>query len=131
SLNKPLYLYSLPLIWFASFYPNTLKAIESKRYLKIENTIGYNNLQPRSNIPNIKEKENIPPELAARLQRIEGAHANGMESLPFFGLAVLAGNWAGVDNQTLNIACGLHLICRIAYNYIYFNQTSRRSAGLR
>jgi len=34
-----------------------------------------------------------------------GAHntvQNGLEALTFFGLAILAGNYAGVDNVTLN-----------------------------
>ncbi|PPQ72696.1 hypothetical protein CVT26_002913 [Gymnopilus dilepis] len=88
-------------------------------------------VQPRSNVANIKEKKSISPELAARLQRMEGAHANGLENLPFFGLAVLAGNWAGIDNKTLNIVSGSYLLWRIAYNYVYFNQSSRRTAGLR
>ena len=34
-----------------------------------------------------------------------GAHSavqNGLEALMFFGLTILAGNYAGVDNATLN-----------------------------
>ncbi|KIM46799.1 hypothetical protein M413DRAFT_63478, partial [Hebeloma cylindrosporum] len=91
----------------------------------------FHSVQPRSNIPGLSEKKNISPELAAKLQRLEGAHVNGVENMPFFGLAVLAGNFAGIDNHTLNIASGLYLVWRLVYNYIYINQTTKKQAGLR
>ncbi|KAF8155904.1 hypothetical protein B0H34DRAFT_715290 [Crassisporium funariophilum] len=39
----------------------------------------------------------------------------------FFGLAVLVGNYAGLDNLTLNTASGLYLFARLMYNYFYIN----------
>jgi uncharacterized MAPEG superfamily protein len=112
-------------MWVISYYPVSVRSA-------IMNKAGeFNNVQPRSNVANIKEKKNISPDVAARLQRMDGAHANGLENLPFFGLAVLAGNWAGVDNATLNITSGLYLVWRMVYNYFYFNQYSERSARRR
>ncbi|KAH9478501.1 hypothetical protein JR316_0008956 [Psilocybe cubensis] len=124
SLSTPLSLYAIPLMWIITYYPAYAKSALIKR------VAGFNNVQPRGN-PARLEKKGVPPEILARLQRIEGAHNNGLESLPFFGLAVLAGNYAGMDTASLNVASGLYLVWRVIYNYIYFNQSSQKTAGLR
>ncbi|PPQ87342.1 hypothetical protein CVT25_002092 [Psilocybe cyanescens] len=124
SLSTPLSLYAIPLMWIITYYPAFAKSA------LITKAAGYNNVQPRDNATRL-EKKGVPPEVLARLQRIEGAHINGLESLPFFGLAVLAGNYSGMDIASLNIASGLYLFWRILYNYIYFNQSSQKTAGLR
>lgn len=52
--NSPLSLYSIPVIWFTGFYPNTLKVSLdmvsmsfsdinlAAQFLKIDNSVGYN-----------------------------------------------------------------------------------------
>ncbi|PPQ72698.1 hypothetical protein CVT26_002915 [Gymnopilus dilepis] len=114
SFNKPLYLYSLPVIWFASFYPNTLK------FLKIDNTLGYNNVQPRSNnAKNLRDK--LPAETVAQLERMEGAHNNGNEAMPLWFAAVFAGHVAGLDNQWMNSMALTYVATRFIYNTIYLH----------
>ncbi|CAA7267303.1 unnamed protein product [Cyclocybe aegerita] len=124
SLDSPLSLYSIPVMWLISYYPSFLK-----NYMLVGQR-AFTNLQPRTNIARMQVK-NVPADLAARIARMEGAHINGLENLPFFGLAVLAGNYAGVDDKALNIASGLYLVWRIVFNYLYFNQTTPGAAGLR
>ncbi|KDR80167.1 hypothetical protein GALMADRAFT_242432 [Galerina marginata CBS 339.88] len=126
SLSSPLSLYAIPAMWVISYYPARVRSSLIKQAAG-----NYDNVRPRGNVAKILDQKNVSPDLAARIQRVEGAHINGLENLPFFGLAVLAGNLAGLDNVTLNVASGLFLALRVAYNYIYFNQSSRRSAGLR
>jgi len=85
-------------------------------------------LAPRGNIERASsKKELVDSALAARLKRMEGAHyvsgsssggrtcsitcisviQNGLENLPFFGMAILAANFAGLDAKTVNVASGL------------------------
>ncbi|KII87936.1 hypothetical protein PLICRDRAFT_111654 [Plicaturopsis crispa FD-325 SS-3] len=120
-LTTPLSLYSLPLAWFAAYWPMNMKL----RALK--STIGYNNVNPRANLDRLAGKEGISPEFAARIARMEGAHQNGNEMLPVWIGAILAGNQAGLDAWTLNVASVIFLTLRVLYNYVYIN----KSGGLR
>ncbi|KDR80166.1 hypothetical protein GALMADRAFT_242430 [Galerina marginata CBS 339.88] len=120
NLNSPLSLYSIPVIWFTSFYPHSLK------FLKIDNTIGYVNTRPRwNNANNLKEK--LPANLTTRFERMEGAHNNGNEAMPLWFAAVIAGNIAGLDNRYLNTMALTYVATRFAYNtvYIYYNDLGK------
>jgi len=125
SLSSPLSIYAIPAMWVVSYYPSFMKGLIMRK------AGTFDNVQPRSSIARLSEKKNVPPELVARLARMEGAHMNGLEILPFFGLAVLAGNYAGVDNYTLNKISGLYILTRILYNYIYINQVTQRGSAFR
>jgi len=125
SLSSPLSIYAIPAMWVVSYYPTFLKrSIMSKAGV-------FNDVQPRSNVARLSEKKNVSPDLVALLERMEGAHLNGLENLPFFGLAVLAGNYAGVDNYTLNMVSGLYILTRIVYTYIYINQKTEQDSSAR
>ncbi|KAJ7449411.1 hypothetical protein B0H11DRAFT_1816716 [Mycena galericulata] len=117
--------YSLPAAWLTAFFPVVLKTVA------IQRTKGYNNVAPRGNIQRISGDKAIPPELAARIARMEGAHLNGYENFPLWATAVLAGNFAGVDNYTLNIISIAYVCGRILYNFIYINQSTRLHSSLR
>jgi len=124
-LSTNLSIFSIPAMFLVSYYP-ALKKISTLKEYKI-----YNNVQPRGNVAFAQAKSDIPPEVSARIARMEGAHNNGLENSPFFGLSVLAANYAGVAAPKLNIATGLYLLCRVIYNYIYINQTTPRVSGYR
>lgn len=47
-------------------------------------------VQPRSSVANIKEKKSVSPELAARLQRMEGAHAVSVHLYIFAGRSLVS-----------------------------------------
>jgi len=125
SFTSPLSILAIPAMWVTSYYPAFLKGIV------IRKAGGFSNVQPRSNVALFSEREDASPELAAKLARMEGAHLNGLENLPFFGLAVLAGNYAGVNNYTLNMVSGLYILLRILYNYVYISHTTERGSALR
>ncbi|TFK32355.1 hypothetical protein BDQ12DRAFT_692667 [Crucibulum laeve] len=125
SWSSTLSLYSIPVVWFTSFYPQTMK------FLIIKNTAGFNNVQPRSNVSKFVENKNISPKLAARVERMEGAHLNGNEALPLWFAAVLAGNYAGLSNEILNSVSLSYIVTRLAYNYVYINQETPGKSWLR
>ncbi|KAF9568635.1 hypothetical protein CPC08DRAFT_616156, partial [Agrocybe pediades] len=118
----PLSLYAIPAMWVISYYPAVAR-VRPNLFLQF--------VQPRASYASAAGKKEFPPAVAARIQRLEGAHNNGLENLPFFGLAILAGNLARMDTATLNIASGLYLVSRLAYNYFYVNQHDQKTAGLR
>jgi len=125
SFASPLSILSIPAMWLTSYYPAFLKGFVMRKVGE------FNNVQPRGNVALFAEREDASPELAARFARMEGAHLNGLENLPFFGLAVLAGNYAGIDNYTLNIVSSLYILTRILYNYVYISHTTERGSTLR
>ncbi|KAJ7456905.1 hypothetical protein FB451DRAFT_598016 [Mycena latifolia] len=125
TLSTPLSLYSIPAVWLTAFLPVTMKTI------LIQQVKGYNNLEPRPNTSRIGTDKAIPPAVAARILRMEGAHLNGYENFPIWIAAVLAGNMAGLDNYTLNVTSLLYIAGRVTYNYIYFNQATEFHSWVR
>ncbi|KAF9446689.1 hypothetical protein P691DRAFT_732772 [Macrolepiota fuliginosa MF-IS2] len=116
NLSSPLSLYSIPVVWFTAFYPNAWK------FSTINNTIGYDNVQPRSNTAKFSENKNISPRLAAKVQRMEGAHLNGNEAFPLWTAAILAANIAGLDNALMNKVSLAYIGLRVLFNQVYINQ---------
>ncbi|KAJ7270938.1 hypothetical protein C8J57DRAFT_1320093 [Mycena rebaudengoi] len=125
TLSTPLSLYSIPAVWLTAFLPNTFK------FFLIEKLKGYKNLEPRQNTHRIVQDKAIPPAIAARIQRMEGAHLNGYENFPIWIAAILAGNFAGLDNYTLNVVSLTYISGRSLYNYLYFNQATEFQSWLR
>ncbi|KAH8108764.1 hypothetical protein DFH11DRAFT_1843399 [Phellopilus nigrolimitatus] len=124
-LSSPLSMYSIPVVWLMAMYPMNVK------FALIEKTIGYNNLQPRSNTKRLLESANVPREVAERAERLEGAHLNGYEVLPLWVGAVIAGNQVGIDNKTLNITSAGFILLRLLFNYVYINQSTPTVSWIR
>lgn len=125
TLTSPLSLYSIPVVWYTTFYPNFLK------FKLIDNTIGYNNVQPRSNLTRAVENKGIPPKIAAKLQRMEGAHLNGNEAFPLWTSAIIVANLAGLDNAFLNKVSLAYIITRVLFNQVYINHESSSASWMR
>jgi len=62
---------------------------------------------------------------------MEGAHVNGNESLPLWVGAVLAGNYAGLEQSILNKVAIFYILSRCLYNYVYINHTTALQSRLR
>ncbi|KAF8814704.1 hypothetical protein BYT27DRAFT_7205670 [Phlegmacium glaucopus] len=124
-MESPLSLYSIPVVWFTAFYPATWK------FLTIDKAIGYNNVQPRLNITKVANNKNISPDLAARIQRMEGAHLNGNEAFPLWVAAVLAGNYAGLESRWLNTMSASYVVLRLLFNHVYINHEKPSTSWLR
>jgi len=122
-LSKPWSLLSIPVVWLTASYPAGLKI----RTLSNLNTKGfqYDPVQPRENMDRLEAaKDVIPKTLVARIRRMEGAHMNGNENLPLWIGAVLAGNFAGLEQSTLNKVAIFYILNRCLYNYVYINHTT-------
>ncbi|KAI5122626.1 hypothetical protein M0805_008715 [Coniferiporia weirii] len=124
-MSVSLSLYSIPVVWFTTFYPMNMK------FALIDKTIGYNNLQPRSNTKRLLEDPKVPREIALRAERLEGAHLNGNEVFPLWVAAVLAGNHAGISNGTLNFVSAAFISFRLLYNYVYITQSTSAISWVR
>ncbi|KAF7297473.1 hypothetical protein MIND_00981000 [Mycena indigotica] len=125
SLDSPLSLYSIPAMWATAFAPVVL------RTMTIMKTKGYNNLAPRGNTAQVANDKAVPPAVAARIQRLEGAHYNGMENFPLWASAVLAANYAGLDNRKVNTISLVYILGRVLYNYFYITQRTVTQSNLR
>ncbi|KAJ7223536.1 hypothetical protein GGX14DRAFT_532176 [Mycena pura] len=124
-LSEPLSLYSIPAVWVTLFAPMTLK------FVTIQKLRGYNNVQPRANTSRVAADKNVPREVAARIERMEGAHLNGNENFPLWVAAILAANYAGLDNHTMNVTSIAYVCARVLYNYIYINNETSAQSWLR
>jgi len=120
-LAAPLSLYSLPASWVLALIPANL------RVALIQKTAGYDNVNPRANA----DRKQLAPDVAGKVKRLEGAHSNGLESFALWTAALLAGTVAKLDNTTLNAFAASYLALRVAYTWIYINQTSQALAFLR
>ncbi|PFH48681.1 hypothetical protein AMATHDRAFT_149366 [Amanita thiersii Skay4041] len=123
--NTAISIYSIPIVWFSAFYPHTLA------FLSINNAIGWKNVQPRSNLGRLQESKKVTAEQVARINRMEGAHMNGIESFPIWVAAVLAGHVAKLDQGYLNKISLLYIATRLAYNHVYIGHTKEGNSWLR
>ncbi|KIJ41119.1 hypothetical protein M422DRAFT_209565 [Sphaerobolus stellatus SS14] len=125
TLATPLSLYSIPIVWFVGFYPH------NRRYALIDRTIGWDNVNPRSNTKETLLQKGMAPELVQRAANLAGAHQNGFEIFPLWAAAVLTANFVGVDHSTVNIVSGAFIGLRLLFNYVYINQDSKAKSGIR
>ena len=86
----------------------------------------HNNHNPRgqANLEDIKRT--VPKETWQTFERSKAAHQNSLENLPLFTAAIICGNIARLDPDTLNMACGAFLGLRVAYLAIYLGITETR-----
>lgn len=63
--------------------------------------------------------------------RLTAMHVNGMESLPLFFAAVLAGNFARLPARTMSIFSLGYLASRVLYNWVYFTQRTATGGNIR
>ncbi|KAF7312890.1 hypothetical protein MKEN_00973400 [Mycena kentingensis (nom. inval.)] len=124
-MDKQLSFFSIPAVWVTAFVPVILK---SYTIVKVK---GFNNVQPRGNVARVKEDKSIPVDVAARIERMEGAHMNGNEAFPLWAAAVLAANYAGLPNHTVNSIAIAYFFARVFYNIIYITSSTRAMGSLR
>ncbi|KZV97393.1 hypothetical protein EXIGLDRAFT_764515 [Exidia glandulosa HHB12029] len=115
-LNTPgLSLYAIPAAWISAFIP----FFQRTQMLKNLKHMHYDNVVPRTNADTLRRDPALPKEFVATCAKLEGAHQNGLETFPLFVAAALAGNVAGLETRTLNIASISFVLARLAYNYAY------------
>ncbi|KAI0534542.1 hypothetical protein GGR58DRAFT_51811 [Xylaria digitata] len=123
--EKNISYFTIPLALVAALWPRSQSAFKQpgKKYFDPAN--------PRTFASRL-EKSDLDKETVARILRAEAASANGMEGLPVFAAAIVAGNSAGLSTTTLNSLSIAYILSRVVYNYIYiFLGGNRKVAGLR
>jgi len=91
----------------------------------------WNNSSPRSSNWDEVLRKSTPKEVYARYERGKAAHKNGMENLPIFVGAILAGNYAQLDTRTLNLFVTVFLFARVLYTIVYISISSNRYSFIR
>ncbi|KAG1748395.1 uncharacterized protein EDB91DRAFT_877914 [Suillus paluster] len=113
-------LLSIPTVWALNLAPALLKNAT------IGMSIGWDNVNPRGNIGRIRDAG-----LAARVDRMDGAHKNAMELFPLWIAAVLAATITKVDTHTVNTAAIAFITLRALYTLVYITQKTNAQGFLR
>jgi uncharacterized MAPEG superfamily protein len=66
---------------------------------------------PRGFLASLQKKDKLTAD-EKRIVRSESAQQNGFENVPFFGIAILAGNYAKLAPSTLNTLALVYLASR-------------------
>lgn len=66
-----------------------------------------------------------------RVLRLSSASENGLENIGLFAAAVVAGNVAGLANETLNRLSMSYVAARVLYTVLYANNTTPTTAWAR
>ncbi|KAF8853971.1 hypothetical protein BDZ45DRAFT_677309 [Acephala macrosclerotiorum] len=84
--------------------------------------------QPKFN--NLVEslRKSTPADIFNRYERARACHRNGMENLPLFIGAILAGNTAKLDTNAFVVG---YLLSRIAYTLAYINVSNPKISYIR
>ncbi|KAG0043101.1 hypothetical protein BGZ83_011825 [Gryganskiella cystojenkinii] len=114
-------LLSLPIAAGIAYAPHFIRAL-----IVIQATKKWNNVSPRGQLEKVEAR--MTKSAWAMAKRAEGAHSNGMETLPVFYGAVLAALHAGVAKDTVNFYAGLFLAARALYNIVYIFNTTQITA---
>jgi len=126
NIDSPLSLYAIPLLYLTIMGPHLKKGALLAKILK-----AYPNVNPRAGIEMCRRKD-VPAELIAKLERMQGAHNNGFENFPLWASSIIAANVAGVDPRTTNIVATGLIASRFVYNRLYINNdNSKVLAALR
>jgi uncharacterized MAPEG superfamily protein len=119
--------FAVPVYWLLTMLPHTYAVLIARS----ANNGRWNNVSPRSSTWDETLRKSTPKEIYARYERGEAAHKNGMENLPLFVGAILAGNFAKLETRTLNLFVVLFLLIRILYTIFYVSISSHRLSYLR
>ncbi|KAH8804185.1 hypothetical protein DL96DRAFT_1686395 [Flagelloscypha sp. PMI_526] len=122
-------LYAIPAAVVLAYIPHVFRTLAIKKYLG-----KYNNLAPMNHLATLEERAKegkVPKNVVDRIKRMDACHNNAFETIHVFHIAVLAGNYAGLDVQFMNAATGLYLLSRIVYTAIYINQSTSVAATSR
>ncbi|QDS76246.1 hypothetical protein FKW77_001055 [Venturia effusa] len=122
-LTRNFSFYTIPAAWVLSIAPHFYAAsLGGKKF---------DNRNPRTYIPSLASDQTFDQTTKNTIIRAEGAQQNGFENLGIFAAAVLAGNYAKLDNETLNWLSMGYLGSRVVYNFLYINNTSDVMANAR
>lgn len=119
--------YCIPLYYALTLIPHNVAV-----YTILKATNGkWNNASPRSSSWNSELKKSVPAKTLALFERLEATHNNGLENLPVFVGAILAGNLARLGKGEMNAFVATYLGLRVLYTAIYVGGTSQKGSLVR
>ncbi|KAG0012440.1 hypothetical protein BGZ81_001574 [Podila clonocystis] len=116
--------FSMALAAGLAYVPHFLRG-----FIVLQATKRWDNVNPRGQMERIQAK--MTKEAWQMAKRAEGAHHNGLETLPLFYGAVLAALHTGVAKDTVNFYAGLFLATRALFNVVYIFNTNQGTALVR
>ncbi|SCZ98303.1 BZ3500_MvSof-1268-A1-R1_Chr3-2g06282 [Microbotryum saponariae] len=90
----------------------------------------FDNRSPRAYLAKVTALEKQTPDQQKYI-RAEAANANGVEAIPLFGLAIIAGNMARLPAETMNRFVFTWLGLRALYNVLYIGTNGHKLSFLR
>ncbi|CDZ97833.1 Membrane-associated, eicosanoid/glutathione metabolism (MAPEG) protein [Phaffia rhodozyma] len=123
TVHSNLSLYAIPTVWALAFAPHTVKLIMASK-----NGFEFDNTKPRGEL---KGGPTADAQKKDQLDRLAGAHVNGIESFPLFATAIIIGNFARLPAKYLNIFSGLIIFSRASFIAAYYYGTTARIANIR
>ena len=120
-------LYTIPVCWAVALSPRIWGVVRYSSAAKK----GMDARAPREFQKSIQSDASLDSATKAKLQRADAAHNNGVENLALFTSAVVAGNAARLDVETLNNLSIAYIVSRVVYNYVYINNESKGMAQFR
>ncbi|KAG0211969.1 hypothetical protein BGX28_007053 [Mortierella sp. GBA30] len=117
-------LLSLPIAAGLAYAPHFIRAL-----IVVNATKRWNNINPRGQLEKVESR--MSKAAWAMAKRAEGAHQNGLETLPVFFGAVLAALHAGVAKDTVTYYSGFFIVSRFLFNIVYILNTNQLSALIR
>ncbi|KAF8952218.1 hypothetical protein CPC16_009902 [Podila verticillata] len=116
--------FSMVLAAGLAYIPHFLRG-----FIVLRATKRWDNVNPRGQMERIQAK--MTKEDWQMAKRAEGAHNNGIETLPVFYGAVLAALYTGVPKDTVNFYAGLFVATRALFNVVYIFNTNQGTALIR
>ncbi|KAG0246248.1 hypothetical protein B0O80DRAFT_439306 [Mortierella sp. GBAus27b] len=117
-------LLSLPIAAGIAYAPHFIRAL-----IVVNATKRWNNVSPRGQLEKVETR--MTKAAWAMAKRAEGAHINGLETLPIYYGAILAALQAGVPKDTINYYASFFLIARVVFNAVYILNNSQLTALVR
>jgi len=118
--TRNLSILSIPAYYVLSVLPHTYAVLLASRGQPTK----WDNRNPRSSSLKSRIQENLGPDLYAKYERAEAAHANGIENLPIFAAAMVVGNMARLKG--LERIAGIYLALRAIYSVVYIQTSDNR-----
>lgn len=120
-------IYSIPAYYVLTLAPHVYStAIVSRVSHKI-----YDNRNPRGTLQSQSIQKSVPQPTFLMYERARACHNNGMENMSLFIGAIILGNMANLDNETLNWGAGTFLVLRALYTVAYVKIESKKASFLR
>src|SRR5688572_3440984 len=101
-------IFTIPLAIFMTYSPHFIRG-----FITLHASGKWTNFQPRHQ--NNAQTSTLPPKAAERVKCCQGAHNNGLETLPIYIGAILAASYSNVEHDLVSRYAAFYVVSRLAY----------------